>query len=444
MSEYDDPWAVPAATGWSQGEAPAGPGWGAPPEAPRPRPRPAWVVPVAVIVAFALGVLGTGLLLRQTAKPQRTPPRAAPAPTTKAPTTAPRKPAPTATKAAPPAPPVPAPTYSAPPDGIPVRGRVVDANGRPVGDATVSMSRHEGFFEGFGRALIAVGSLGLACIGTEFCTVPYGEGRTDSGGGYTVFLKAEVDDYDVTVRRGGTTYAVRIDFAGKPLRLPEVVLWSPSPRLDQNGTTARVRFNGAPARAGTVDGYDATITAGNDGDAVLSLDGVRSGDTFDARLIEDVSGTLNVSAQVRTRLGKATYTGTVPVHGRFRPMSRGRSCLEYGNARTVRTSPCGLTDGNLGKDWGGVASTKVCKPNTSCDQSVAVDLGGVRSIHYVSVHGCNTFFDEVESSTDGRRWRTLIPEGGSSEGCYAAVSGVARYVRVRGAFYSSRREISVF
>jgi hypothetical protein len=402
-------------------------------------------VPVAIAGALVLGAAAM-TVLTATAHPVARPPVSLP--TARA--TAPVRPgAPRATPSRKPAaqpPPQAVRTYSAPPDGIPVSGRVLDANGRPVAGAGVTMTRHEGFFEGFAHALAAIGTLGLACLAPDVCTLPYGEAVTDDAGRYTVFLKTDVDDYDVLVGRGAESFTVKVDFAGKPLRLPDVVWWSTAPRLERSGGTGRVRFRHAPAGVGTVERYDAKITGPEEHPPLLDLTSTLAGGSFDLRRIEDVQGRLWVSATVRTKLGKATYSAYVPVSGAARPMSRGKTCVEYGNARTIRNRSCALTDGDLVNEWHGASYSTVCKSGgtESCEQSVAVDLDAPRAIHYVSVQGCDTFFDQVQASVDGRTWRTLIPKGGSSEGCYAAVSGTARYVRVTGAFYSSRREIAVF
>jgi hypothetical protein len=306
------------------------------------------------------------------------------------------------------------------------------------------MSRHEGIIEGLGRAFVMVGSLGFACF-TEICEIPYGRARTDESGRFTLYLERDVDDYDVTVTRGGTTMSVKVDFASKPLPLGDVVLWSTSPRLERSGTTARVRFATLPSRAGSVDSYDVTVTQ-QGSEPLVRIADAHDGAAFDVRVLEDVSATLAVTASVHTRLGTATYSGVAGVRGTYRPVSRGRACVEYGSAGSRRTSPCGLTDGLLGREWGTKGYAGICssKRGTTCDPSVAVDLGSVRAIRFVTLQGCDTFFDTVTASNDGVHWRTLIPKGDSSEGCAAAVGGTARYVRVEGAFYTTRREIAVF
>lgn len=438
-----DPWATPdpsANGGWYG--PPSGGGWGPPPVPPTRRSP--WVVPVAIVGALVLVAVAI-IALTATAHPVRHPlvELTAPAPTR---TTAPRRPV--ASKPAPPATrPTPRAvrTYSAPPDGVPVSGRVLDDAGRPAPGVGVTMTRHEGFFESLGRTLAAVGTLGLACLGEDVCTVPYGEAVTDPAGRFTLYLKHDVDDYDVVAAHGTETFSVKVDFSGRAMRLPDIRLWSPRPRLERSGTTARIRFDTAPTSLGSVDHYDASVTPnGTDDPALVLVDHVRDGATFDVRRIEDVRAALWVKATVRTPLGKATYAAQVPVGAGQRPMSRGMTCVEYGNGQPVRTRSCGLTDGDLVDTWHSTSYATLCKGGGSCDPSVAVDLGGSRAIHYVSVQGCDSFFAEVQGSVDGKTWRTLIPKGDPSEGCYGAVSGAARYVRVTGAFYTTRREIAVF
>lgn len=435
MTEQD-PWAAP---GWGPP-----PGWGVPvPPRPPRDPRRTAVVALAATLAVALVVAGVTLGARL--HPDRRTPAPVAAPTATAtprrtPAPTPKQPAkPVATK------PVPVRTYAPPKDGIPVTGRVLDTSGRPLADASVSMTRHEGILEGIGRAITVFGTLGLACLADDVCTVPYGEARTDSTGRFTVFLKHDVDDYDVAVTKNDAAFEVRVDFAAKPMSLGTIRFWSPAPRLDRSGTTARIRFAAAPRSLGSVDGYSADVTPPKGGgDPYVHFDDAHSGDAFDARVLEDVAARLVVKVTVRTRLGKATYSAGTAVRGAYRPMSRGHACVEYGSAGSKRRSPCQLTDGDLANEWKDNAGYTLCKKNTSCDQAVAVDLGAVRSIRFVSLQGCDPFFDTVEASNDGVHWRTLIEQHGESRGCAAAVSGTARYVRVKGAFYTSRREIAVF
>jgi hypothetical protein len=445
VSEQDDnPWAYaprnaaqppePSAPGWRPP-----PGWGPPPgtrTGPKRRPE----VIVATLLAVAL--VGAGLTLGARLHPERRTPAPIAAPATPR-RTPPPEPKPSAKPAAP-QPPVPVRTYAPPKDGIPVTGRVIGTNGRPVADASVTMTRHEGILEGIGRAITVFGTLGFACLADDVCTVPYGEARTDSTGRFTVFLKHDVDDYDVVVTKNDATFEVRVDFAAKPMTLGTITFWSPSPRLDRSGTTARIRYATAPRGLGSVDGYAADVTPPKGGEPYVHLDDPHPGDAFDARILEDVAARLVVKVKVHTRLGKATYSAGTAVRGAYRPMSRDRGCVEYGSAGSKRRSPCQLTDGDLANDWKDNAGYTLCKKSTSCEQAVAVDLGAVRRIRFVTLQGCDTFFDTVEASNDGAHWRTLIGKGDASNGCAAAVSGTARYVRVKGAFYTSRREIAVF
>lgn len=450
-----DPWQPP-----DRPTGPNEPGWGwGPPPAPPPPPASAWQTPLVVVLVIALGVAVGAVVLRSPAK-QR--PDGLPSPTyatrsprpTPTPSTSPTgKPAAKPTETRPPARPQAVRTYSAPPDGIPVRGRVIDANGRPVRGATVLLQRHEGFFEGFARGFTMLFSLGLACL-ADICTVPYGAGRTDGNGGYTVFLEHDVDDYDLTVKPlSGGEFEARIDFAGKPLRLPEVVVWNPAPSLEQSGTRASVRFRSPPARLGAWRDASATISDAK-GRSLLPLGEVRSGDSFDGRLLEDVSGRLAVSVRVRTKLGDATYSGSAAFRGHHRPLSRGRPCLEYGRSgQPVRNAPCQLTDGDLLTGWKPKVPDYQCaEGSSSCDRRVTVDLGSARRLRYVAVRVCDDFFDQVESSVDGKTWQVLIAEDSGDGGeindvCAREVDAVARYVRVKGpqgGFYTRRSEIAAF
>jgi hypothetical protein len=439
-----DPWTVP--------DSPYGgaSGWGPPPP---PEPPRRWWLPLVLVTAFAVlaafvAVSARPSRTRQTVRPT---PSLSPSPT----------PAPRATRTPSPAPPPRSPspvpqvvrTYSAPPDGVPVRGRVVDANGRPVAGAAVSMQLDEGFFGSLARGLTALFSLGLACF-TDICTVPYGEGRTAADGTYTLYLEREAGDYHLAVeRKGGARVHATVAFRGTGLKLPDVVYWNPSPSLSVSGTTARVRFRSPPSRLGSWNGASATVEDAEQR-AYVRLPDASPGDAFDARLIEDVSARLQVSVNVRTRLGDTSYSSSVPVRGRLRPLTRGKPCYEYGRSgRPVRNAPCPLTDGSLLASWTPkVADYQCSKDATSCDRRVMVDLGSARRIRYVAVRECDDFFDQVEVSADGSSWQVVIAEhsgeGGDVDGvCARDIDLVARYVRVKGpqgGFYTRRSEISLF
>lgn len=449
MSDWNtpDPWERPA------------PGWGAPPSPPPPPRDPGRWMPLAVVLVVALCAAGIAVVARS--KPerpvaQRPAPVATPAkPKAPKPTKPPAPRRTTKPKPAKAAPPQPVRTYTAPPAGIPVRGRVLDASGRPVSGADVRLERHEGFFEGFGRALAVFASLGLACIADdEICEVPYGVGRTDASGRYTVFLEKDVDDYDVRVQQGSTgpVLTARIDYAGKPLVLPDVHYWNPAPFAEARGTDMHVRFRTPPARVGTWRGAGATVKDAKD-NVLVTLDGARSGDSFDARLIEDVAARLDVGVTVRTKLGDTTYTASAPVRGRLRPMTRGLACYEYGRSgRPVRNAPCALTDGDLLTEWQPKVADYQCADNSPCDRRVMVDLGSQRRLRYVVVRTCDDFFDEVQVSADGKTWQTVIEQhsgqgGDINDVCHRELDTTARYVRVKGpagGFYTRRSEISVF
>lgn len=436
------PWQPPDNLGSPWGGAP-------PPYLPQRRPRP-WFTPIAVAAAFVLGVGVTAVTL-QTDPPASPTARASAGPTTSPPTARP-KPRPVASRDVPRASarPEPAQTYRAPAGGVAIRGRVLDANGRPVPDATVVMAQEVSTAEAFATALSAFSTLGLACV-TGICEVPYGQGRTDSRGQYVLFLTPEASPYTLTAGTGRSPmFTASVSYRGKPLRLPDAVLWSPAPGLETSGTTARIRFAAAPPHLGTVEGYSARIAVGTFETMYESSD-AHSGDSLDARLLEDATATLTVKARVHGAFGLVTYAGERQVRGHSRPLSRGRSCLEYGKgSQVVRHSTCALTDGDLFRSWRPRIADFSCGTSGPCPRSVSVDLGGVRQIRYVVARECGPFFDTITASTDGRTWRTLLerdPSQPSGGACAVEVSGTARYVRVdgpAGGFFTRRSEVSVF
>lgn len=133
-------------------------------------------------------------------------------------------------------------------------------------------------------------------------------------------------------------------------------------------------------------------------------------------------------------------------------MSRGRPCFEYGRAgRPIEQRPCGVTDGNLMSDWSPKVPDYLCENDSPCDRRFMVDLGSARRLTYLVGRGCRTFFDEIQASTDGVHWQTIVEDGMDvgdvHDVCATEIDVVARYVRLlgpAGGFYSSRRELSLF
>ena len=430
MNEHDPEGA------WSPFAAPDEPAhWHGPRGPYGPPPSRRGLPLLAAIVAVAL--VGAGVVGRATrsstpsgsaapvASPAVTqPPRPGPLPTTKPP--APR-------------PATPVRTYSAPPDGIAVTGSVVDLRGRPVANAKVTLTRHEGIAEGFARGLSVIASLGLVCVADDACTVPYGTGMTNARGEYTVFLKQDVDDYDLNIEGSGLQVQGRIDFAGRPLRLPRLRMWSPNPRLTISGRTARIDFSPVPSALGPVEKYNAVVTDTRSGVELVVIRGVADGETFDARLLEDAPVRLRLTALTRTSIGDTWHAGHVTTAGRLRPPSRGRACVEHGpGTRTARnTAACRrVVDGSFATRWD--KGHQPCPAKGSCDQYVGVDLGAVRSLKLVRVLGC---WDQPEVSVDGRKWTTL---GTYDGGCVYDTSTRARYIRARDPFGDHVVEISAW
>jgi hypothetical protein len=423
---------------WSRPAAPYG--WGPPLAAPGRTPR--WAAPLAAVVGVALLAGGAAYAFRPRVR-VATPVPAAAVPVHAAP--APRqKPHPAARPSR-----QPARTYVPPAGGVAVRGRVVDVTGHPVPGATVAMQEHVSGFDAVGRALVAVGSLGTACQGTV-CSPGFGAGRTDGRGEYTVYLTRTPGDYDISVAAGATTVSAQVAYAARPLRLPDVTVWSFRPALEVSGTTARLRYAPPPAAVGREEVTRARFMAGDA--EVLSLPDAGSGARFDARLIEDLAVTLVARVVVDGRLGETSYEASAPVRGTLRPVSRGSRCSEYGaSGRPVTYAPCALADGDLVHRWTPRVPDFRCG-GAPCDRKVVVDLGAVRALHYVAVRACDPFAHEVQVSADGRTWQTVVERhayaGTDLDGiCATAMSVRARYVRVlgpAGGFYSTFTEISVF
>jgi hypothetical protein len=178
------------------------------------------------------------------------------------------------------------------------------------------------------------------------------------------------------------------------------------------------------------------------------LAGQRSGAPFDARLLEDSTGTVAVEAYARamkvtpaegTEIDLVWSTGRWPYAGAAgAPLSRGKGCFAYdAHGAAVAQAGCRLTDGDYHTAFD--PKTETCAASSGCaparhDRAV-VDLGSPAPVTLVALRGCSQTCD-VETSTDARTWR-FVGSGSApddSEGGDVAVELAspvnARYVRV--------------
>lgn len=315
-----------------------------------------------------------------------------------------------------------------------VRGRLVDRSGRPVPCATVTIARHVDTGETVLGAFAVLFSFGLACKGNVACEgVKASTAVTDRNGRFLAYAREGARVYDLTATTPYETVATQV-YVDRSRSLNPVTVWSPYPRTVRRGTDVVVAYDSPPVALGTWRHVDVTATRAGEYLPMLAYTGGIGSTTFDARLLEDRKVTLAASVSI----DGVRYTGTTTVRGTQRPLSRGATCLMYGNARVDRKARCPLTDGAFGEPW--ATYRPVCRDY--CEPAPGVDLGRVRPVRFVAMRQCYDA-DDVQVSADGRTWRTFAVTPSDPTGpCTARLTGSARYVRVRGDWDVT--EISVF
>ncbi|MGH2785302.1 MAG: hypothetical protein ACRDJ1_08570, partial [Actinomycetota bacterium] len=338
---------------------------------------------------------------------------------------------------------------------IDIGGAVARQNGDPIAGVRVAMSREADL----GEVFAVFTTLGLACIDahTDVC-LGSRVTRTDADGRFayvlkgrdtqgfagqasTMVLTAGIGPRPDEVTGPSTTY--RFQVQTEKLDLP-VRVWES--RLD--GATgsfgARVTWTAVPARVlppglGAADrSYSIAFARGDE--TVWTVGGARSGFAFDARVLEDSTGTGAVVASIdgekvsdglgrkidiALRSGARAYESPAGA-----PPSRGRACfVSDADGGLVPQSPCRLTDGEFSEDF----SPTVCGGETGCVEpthlSTIVDLGTRRPVSLVVVRGCANRCT-IETSRDRRTWRTAGVAAAEDAALRVTPPVVARFVRV--------------
>jgi hypothetical protein len=338
---------------------------------------------------------------------------------------------------------------------IDIGGVVARQNGDPVAGVRAAMSREADL----GEVFTVFTTLGLACIDahTDVC-LGSRVTRTNSDGRFayvltgkdtqgfvgqasTMVLTAGIGPRPDEVSGPSTTY--RFQVQTEKLDLP-VRVWEP--RLD--GATgsfgARVTWTAVPGRVlppglGSADrSYSIAFARGDE--VVWNVGGARSGFAFDARVLEDSTGTgavvaaidgEKVSDELGRRIDIALRSGARAYESPAGPPpSRGRACfVADADGQFVAQSPCRLTDGEFSDDF----SPTVCGDATGCVEptqlSTIVDLGTRRSVSLVVVRGCANRCT-IETSRDRRTWRTAGVAAAEDAALRMTPPVSARFVRV--------------
>ncbi len=327
-------------------------------------------------------------------------------------------------------PPTPPPTRAGQP-ALPVTGRLLAADGRPLA-AAVRLDENRGIASDVFGTIALLFTLGLSCLGGADPCRPSGGAATTSGADGT-FRFDTTAVQQARARSNGVILSAGSESAGglrvklNPTAggdLGDLSLWAPRVQARVDG--GDVRFTAvAPPGADRRTEVTARIL-----DAKQRLVGqtARTGPEVayqvDRRAYEDGPGTVVVTAGFsRPRAGQnpridwtSPPVGVGP--GAGAPVSRGRPCtLDRGGAPAP--AGCPLTDGDLVTD---------AAPGL---RSAVVDLGAPRPIGLVAVRPSA---GEVEVSTDGQVYEPVGRSTARPDAWPAALfdagSRPARFVRV--------------
>lgn len=354
---------------------------------------------------------------------------------------------------------------------INLSGTVQRHGGLPVAGARLALTR-----EGDpGDVILTVASLGFACLADTNAPAICDDARITTAGsngafsyklkgkdtqstfGYSAVLSltsslpAKADE----VAGSSTTYRfhVQTETVGIPIRL-----WEPSVAARTGSFGARVSFPKLPPDLlprqieRTPPRYTIEFTRGDE--IVWTLPQARPITTFDARLLEDSTGTMRVivsASNVRVsetlgdqiafalRSGARAYESPLDP-----PFSRGKGCsVADEKGKRFSLSPCGLTDGDFGRAF----APSVCTGTSGCTEprhaSAVIDLGSAVGVDLIVLRGCEQSC-RVETSTDGRTWRSAGVAQDTEAAISFSSSRRARYVRVVTPFVDSLTEVSVW
>jgi hypothetical protein len=310
-------------------------------------------------------------------------------------------------------------------------GKVLRADGSPL-TGKVALVRAETF----GDFFWGLASLGLTCLAEAGTTGQCQQVQTttvDSSGGYS-FTVAQADTYGTFIVRypiefqvlaTGTTaqgqtapawVAESFDFDSIQVALPSLQLWEPTVTASQAAGVWNVSLDSpVPSPPACFQPGQAQLLLENAGTTVWTQ-AATSGNSFDARIIEDLDVT---AAVVVKHVMQGDYwisygSAKVPVTGPGAPPSRKAACQIDGTSFSA--GACALTDGQM-------------QASVAVNGSAVLDLGTARAVNLVIVRSTGTSA-AVESSSDNATWTRVGTIAAPFAATSPATSVQARYVRV--------------
>ncbi len=330
-----------------------------------------------------------------------------------------------------------------------ITGRALDASGHPLSGAKVLLFKRADLGEIVIGTTLAIGTLSTICLLPEAPAV-CGKARTATTAGngrYEFELKGS--DTQGTL---GSEATLSVVFSGAEaqgstsvsfvagdteVRVPDARLWRARPRLTSPG--GPVRLSWSPLGDGAGDDVEHVVQAldADTGSVLWSQPATGTEAAVDPRVLEDRPATIAVGATADLPGGREAgdvrvsyLSARLPVEGSAgAPVSRGRACAAVTGpqARLAAPTPgCPFTDGDL------AAPARLDADGRATVTGVVVDLGSVRPVDLVVARGFAGQF-LVELSRDGRTFRPVASELGTTVAVDPPATPSARFIRVRSA-----------
>ncbi|HSV40298.1 MAG TPA: hypothetical protein VLI04_16170 [Nocardioidaceae bacterium] len=327
-----------------------------------------------------------------------------------------------------------------------ISGRALDASGKPLAGAQVLLLKEADMGEVVFGGVLVLGTLSTVCLLPEapaICDSAHSV-TADSEGRYEFELKgsdtqgtlATESTLNVVLSDGSSASSTALSFTVKDtnVTLPDARMARLSPRVSVRSDQIELTWSPLPKKAGSDATYSARLFESDESTALWTQPATGSRASIDARILEDLRGTIAVGGI--TILTGGTGTGEVRAHymssrlsvrGTSQaPPSRGRPCAAVTGTATAKTgrfsSACGVTDGDL--------STPARLNGRGVVAGVVVDLGVRRPVELVVPRGFAGQF-LVEISDDGTTYRTVATSSGTAVALVVPGQPTARYVRLR-------------
>ena len=337
-------------------------------------------------------------------------------------------------------------------------------NGDGDAAANVQLIRHPDALQAIGDFVTIVGSVGLACItGNDSLCRPYAQATAAADGSYTFGAIRGADTQGSTGEAllfstwlGGPPpsppatapagvdadfYLQRTEVTVPPLRLWETA----GSEADTGGALSFSWPSLESATGSAADDYRLQITTA-EGQIIWSAptSGSATEVSVDPRVTQDFAGNWATWAHRKiagdgTDIDLTWYSPSTAyaTQGRL-PLSRGQDCWLEGASGPVQQSPCSLTDGDLATSLQPLPAPQ-CPSGQSCtpppqNNWVYVDLGAATTVSALVLYDVafgTSSFATVEGSLDGATWSALAAPISSQQYQLVALSGTARYVRLR-------------